>query len=188
VLQDDPTFHGHALNAMGYFAHLAKDDQLATSVERLRSHWAQLRETKAIRGYSVQFADAKTGTRSEMLSDSVLAYAWIYGDTVHADSAHRARTAALGVEERYRAAVPLVCQIMICTINTLDVIRAAAGRGTIELPDMALTDSVVATGKPELAEMRLFQADIDPNTPSPERDEALGYQWPEFRPPATPAS
>lgn len=64
---------------------------------------------------------------------------------MHADPDRIAQTAEHGVVERYKAAVPLVAQLMINTIATLNFIKDLVERGHLALPGEPFDRTVTVT-------------------------------------------
>lgn len=68
------------------------------------------------------------------LNDSALAFAWIYGDVVHADSDRRESGQPFGLVERNRAAVPMVVRLTILAMHTLKLVEICRKNGAV--PDL----------------------------------------------------
>ncbi|MEU8709956.1 hypothetical protein [Streptomyces sp. NPDC048565] len=84
--------------------------------------------------------DTPTGVTAT-LDDLKLALAWIYPDVVHHDTARRQEAAPPGLQERFRAAVPLVAWIMLHTTGPLYKIRDMQSAGTLNpLPPTSLSN------------------------------------------------
>lgn len=81
----------------------------------------------------------------ESMNDRRLAFAWIYGDVVHADSRRRDGAEVFGVEERFHGAVPLVAQLMVLTIRTLEMVAWLHGRKLMPFLHDAFAEDVVVS-------------------------------------------
>ena len=179
ILEGDPAHHGKVTRAIGLLLKDVEDENVHRGLKSITDGWKSLDpDGTDIRGYSLQIANRKTGEKTDALADNVLAFAWIYGDVVHADSERRAKGEPFGVAERYRAAAPLVCQIMVKTINTLTLIQGLSERGLIDLPPDTWT-TAVTTPNPihrERATVHLSEVDSAAMT-TLDIDDELGPEW-----------
>ena len=167
-------------SGLGLLLRGAADDNASANLKELTRRWNLIKpRSQAVRGYSIQSESTLTGAKTPVVADNTLAFAWIYGDVVHADSERRDHGAQFGVTERYRAAVPLVCQIMIQTINSLRFIRGLAGRGIIALPEGTWTTPVTTTETSYRRAGQVYLADWDEDhaTNPPQIGEELGPEW-----------
>ena len=81
-------------------------------------------ETEDLLGYSMQMQDTATETVSPTLTDKKLAYAYIYGDTVHAVIKTAWQRLKISVSSIVlKAAVPIVAGLMATAIMTLNLMR-----------------------------------------------------------------
>ncbi|TIH37373.1 hypothetical protein [Subtercola vilae] len=145
ILQEDSVHYIKVLNALGYFAKDSGDEKLRNALAAIRSDWNRIQpKGKNILGASTQIEDAD-GNKSEFLSDTELAFAYIYGDIVHNDVDRLAATKMHGVKERFKAAAPIVGFIMVLTIATLNVTRNMRTTGLLELPEELFTEDVVVS-------------------------------------------
>ncbi|AQX82336.1 hypothetical protein BWO91_17630 [Plantibacter flavus] len=142
LLETEEVYHRKVMNALGFFARDA-GAELIEKIAALRREWTRIqpRGTNVL-GSSVQM-EHPDGTRSDFLSDTQLAFAWIYGDVVHNDSERLAATEMHGVEGRFKAAAPIVARLMLLTISTLNATRKLRTLGLIELPDALFEAEVV---------------------------------------------
>ena len=172
LLQEDGVHYIKVLNALGYFAKDSPDAKLRNSLAAIRSDWNRIQpKGKDILGASTQIEDAD-GNRSEFLSDTELAFAYIYGDVVHNDLDRLASTKMHGVKERFKAAAPIVCFIMVLAIATLNVTRNMRKAGLLELPEELFTEDVAVTETVFRNEARAWSAPI--GTPLPEEFGGAG--------------
>jgi hypothetical protein len=158
TLSGDPTWYGHALTALGALSN--QDPELVQRARDLRRAW-QHACGSATRGYWVQRI-APTG--SDVTTDRQLAWAWLYGDLVHADP-HTAAIDDLGLEERVLAAVGLMDELVLLTTATLALIEEAQDSGLLDLPN-APFESPVVLGRTE-AEGRAWVVVAPEGTPAP---------------------
>jgi hypothetical protein len=165
LLQEEAVHYIKVLNALGYFAKESADEKLRNALAAIRSDWNRIKPRgKDILGASTQIEDAD-GNKSEFLSDTELAFAYIYGDVVHNDLDRIAATNMHGVKERFKAAAPIVGYIMVLTIATLNVTRNMMKAGLVELPNHLLTDEVVVAETVFRNEARAWSAPL--GTPLP---------------------
>jgi hypothetical protein len=143
--QEDAHFQ-HTLTALGW---LLRDNDRADVTQvlvGLKQGWAEFdSKGRGTLAYAVQTGRVDEEEVSPMISDNVLAFAWIYGDVVHGDAERLAETEQHGVRERYRAAAPLVCRLIMQTTATLHVIEWLIGLGLLTLPDEIFEREVVVT-------------------------------------------
>ncbi|MBP1782775.1 hypothetical protein J3R08_002625 [Micromonospora sp. HB375] len=181
ILNDDPTYYGKALKALGYLLHIAgAPEPVMQNLRGLKAEWTSIQpKGRDVRGYYLQVSKAGSG-EFEQLTDNVLGFAWIYGDVVHADAERLAETRTFGVRERFRAAVPLIAQIMVLTIATLNFIRFLHENGMVSGLDTAFDTEVIVTETNFRAEGRVFLGEPDsPDQPMtiPIAGHELGENW-----------
>lgn len=177
ILQEETAYYAKALNALGFFV---KDDaQLREVVVSLRASWKATGEDQDLSGVFVQRVDPE-GTPSRMTGDRELAYAYIYGDVVHHDQDRLAAVAEFDIDNRFRSAGPLVAQLAVLTMGTLNVVRAAQKRGLLELPENVWESPVVPTRTVfRNATVRVMLAEV--GTVPPEMPEAFDESWTDMR-------
>ena len=169
ILQTDTVYYGKALKALGYF--LRNDDEaFAGNIKALRADWQRLDPSSTDPlGYL-----SRTGKIGDPLGEAVsarsLAYAWLYGDLVHADSIPD-RVGEHGINYRYQAGALLITNIAVMAISTLNLVRAAHSVDLVPIPDEAFTESVLARGSTELSLAHFVMAPVD--TPMAEMEAAL---------------
>jgi hypothetical protein len=183
LLEREAAYHGKVMAALLYFARKdSAPDEYVRRLRNLQKLWGAIKPNgKNLRFYEVhQQQGDEEATR---VSDNELAFAWIYGDVVHADAERRAATERYGVLERFRAAVPVVAIFMLHTIYTLGLIESLVKSGN--LPDLGdVFDQEVVVTESELAvETTVYVAEYDPaNGPpkAPAMDEPFGEGWKPF--------
>lgn len=170
------------MNALLYFAReTGAADNTIVRLKELREHWKVVASQKVSRSaYEVRVKQGQTP--EEALSDHDLAYAWIYGDVVHADTERRQGTHSFGVEERFHAAVPLVARIMVLTIWTLRTLESWHGLRLLPFLHDAFAEDVVVTRQVVVREGPVFVAEyVDGELPvMPALGEEAGSGWTEF--------
>jgi len=183
ILNDEDTYHAKVMNALLYFGRKATLPDADMKVLRAwKKEWAKVNpKGKSLGFYEVRMQ--KRGEAETRISDNSLAFSWIYGDVVHADSARREEGQAYGVEERFRAAVPVVVRLMTLAMVTLTITEQLKTRGV--LPDLSdvFDEAVVVTVEPRELETRVYVAeyDEDGNIPTPPAmDEEFGDGWKPF--------
>lgn len=194
LLQGEAIFHCSVFNAIGFFLQGDGHAGRREHFERLRFAWRAVdpRGT-GLNAYSVQVAPMQDGQpiveAASSLADNELAFAWLYGDVVHHDPERLAATGVAGVRERYRAAAPLVCRVMIHTIATLRFVELLASHGLLPVPPAALKAEVVVTDPVMRQHAQVFLAASDADMPPlPIPGQAPGAGWTHLLPPAGPAA
>lgn len=194
LLQGEEVFHGSVFNAIGFFLQGDGHAGRREHFEQLRAAWRAIdpRGT-GLNAYSVQVAPMQNGQPMaeavSSLADNELAFAWLYGDVVHHDPERLAATGVAGVRERYRAAAPLVCRVMIQTIATLRFVELLASHGLLPVPQAALTAEVVVADPVMRQHAQVFLASFDADIPPlPAPGQAPGAGWTPLLPPAGPAA
>lgn len=96
-------------------------------------------------------------TETEKYSDVVLAYSWLYGDSVHGD---HEKVETLDLLQRFRAAVGFFSGVAVVAIATMNLIRQMVESGVIDLPEEAFTDAVVVTETEIVHEVEVYRTDV----------------------------
>lgn len=157
ILQNDPIYHGKVLNAISYLVGPQHRSSAKPHLDQLRTMWKRINPNSGeIRAYTVQVtrtqtdavAQTQTNETSDPLTADQLAFAWIYGDTIHADAARQAEGKPFGINERYRAASGIVAELIMNTVATLNLVRALQADGRLTLPDEVFELAVIVE-KPE---------------------------------------
>lgn len=191
ILQDEDSHHGKMINALKRFLRGATLPDLpggpgsdpATLVTSLKREWSEFDPIdRTAQAYSVQSSRVSDGRTSAVLADNVLAFAWIYGDVVHADPNRLLETEQHGVRERYRAAAPLVCRLMEMTVATLHAIEWLRHHGLLAvLPDEIFEREVVVTDPTFRQKAAVYTAPVETPMPqeliSPTGLPPLGPEW-----------
>lgn len=183
ILNDEDTFHAKVMNSLLYFGR--KSDLPEEDMKVLREwkkEWAKVNP----KGKTLGFYEVRVqvpGEAETRISDNALAFSWIYGDVVHADSARREEGRVYGVEERFRAAVPVVVRLMTLAMATLTITERLNARGV--LPDLGgvFDEDVVVSEEAHEVETRVYVAEYDENgniPAPPAMDEEFGEGWKPF--------
>ncbi|MCG7415431.1 MULTISPECIES: hypothetical protein [Microbacterium] len=183
ILNTEDTYHAKVMNALLYFAQ--KAGLSATGLESIREMKRQWAKTNP-KGKSLGFYEVRVQMNGEpetRISDNALAFSWIYGDVVHADTERREEGQVFGVEERYRAAVPVVVRLMMLAMVTLTITERLNADGM--LPDLGdvFEEDVVVTETEIAVKTQVFVAEYgeDGKIPEPpEMDQELGEGWVPF--------
>jgi hypothetical protein len=177
ILQNDAIYHAKVMGALG--ALLRGHEQPSTVVRDLRREWkAGDPALTKVRGLCVQQQNTDTGESTAYVSDSELALAWIYGDSIHLDERRLHQVHPFDVDDRYHAAAQLVANLMVLTISTLNFIGIQTNSGTLDLPASVFIDQVLASGTETTETGVLRVAPVD--TPPPSIDEPWPSEWQTF--------
>ncbi|WP_432108008.1 hypothetical protein [Streptomyces sp. AA1529] len=175
LLEGEACGYLKALAGMGYFCRALPVD--SAWVKAARSEW-QVRTGATLAadiGYQVMVCEADSGQSAD-LDDRKLALAWIYGDVVHHDTERRREADPFGLSERFRAAVPLIAWIMICTIELLNYIRVLQPAGVLSLQPDVFEQEVVLKATSWEQKARMYSAPV--GTPAPtDVLSPLGKGW-----------
>lgn len=177
LLKEEDAHFQHTLTALGWM--LRGDDRadVAQVLAGLKQGWAEFDpKGRGTLAYAVQTGRVDDEEVSPMISDNVLAFAWIYGDVVHGDSKRLAETEQHGVRERYRAAAPLVCRLIMQTTATLHVIEWLIGLGLLTLPDELFEREVVVTDPVFREQGQVHMAPVGTKVPESLNGD-LGPEW-----------
>lgn len=184
LLERDSTYFAKAINALLYFAR--EDGAEPTAIDalkELRKEWIGTASEKSPRlTYEVRIKHGEDPEQS--MNDRSLAFAWIYGDVVHADASRRDGADVFGIEERFHGAVPLVAQLMVLTISTVRAIERIHGTKLLPFLHDAFAEDVVVTRQVVEHEGRAWVAeygddDVPPVFPDGLDDEP-GEGWTRF--------
>ena len=99
----------------------------------------------------------QTSESAKQYSDVELAFAWLYGDTMHGD---HDKVETLDIHDRYQAAVGFFAGVAVIAIATLNMIRQFAELGVVELPAEVFTDDVVVTQTEVRHEVDVFHSEV----------------------------
>ena len=179
LLEGEDAHYAKALNALMFFAREdGADATVFKLLKGLRQEWVDTASEKAHRlTYEVRL---KQGEGPEQaIDDRRLAFAWIYGDVVHADPDRREAAHFFGVEERFHAAVPLIAQLMVLTIRTLHTIEWLHGCRLLPFLHDAFAEDVVVTRQVVEVEGQVWTADyVDGKLPHmPPIGDDFGPDW-----------
>lgn len=183
ILQRDPIYYGKVLNAISSLIDPDQRANAARHLEHLRKSWKQVNpQSREIRAYTVQVTEIQTGESSDALTADRLAFAWIYGDSVHADPDRRAEAEVFGIDERYRAAAGIVAELILITIATLNLVRALQAAGLLTIPNAVLEQDVVVQRTEFRQEGEFYLGTPDAALPT-EPGEPPGPDWQKLRGP-----
>jgi hypothetical protein len=159
LLNRDPVYHGKVMNGLKFFLQGAPDD-LQQQHQTIRAGWRLLDlADRGTLGYG-----SKTGLLTEALgefvTDKELAYAWLYGDLVHADDATEDRVHGHDIDARFQAGVLLITNVAVRAIMTLNFLRRLRSAGYVGLEENVFTERVVARPERELAVTKIATAPV----------------------------
>lgn len=175
ILQRDPIHYGKVLTSIGYL--LNEEDRVtaAPTLDGLRKSWNKVASpSDEVGAYSVHVT--QTGGETSVMNADRLAFAWIYGDTIHADPIHQSSAEVFGIQERFRAATGIVAGLIINTIATLNVVLALNEGGRLTITGSVLDRDVVVKTADYRQEVAFYLGEPDAEPPS-RLDEPLGAQW-----------
>ncbi len=183
ILKSEDTYHAKVMNALLYFGQKnSLSDKDMDVLRGWKKEWAKVSpKGKSLGFYEVRFQ--KAGEAETRITDNALAFSWIYGDVIHADSSRRAEGQVYGVDERFRAAIPVVVQVMMLAMATLTITEQLRSHGV--LPDLgdAFDEQVVVADEPRELVTRVYVAEYDENgnlPDPPSMDEDFGEAWKPF--------
>lgn len=164
--------YSKVLNALGYFIR-NENKKLAEGLKSLKADWRRLDpSSEDPLGYISR--KGKVGSPlGDPVSARALAYAWFYGDLVHADHIPE-RVREHDINARYQAGTLLITNIAVRVICTLNLLRVAKKVDLVPIPDEAFKGSVLARSSFELPLVRFVMAPVD--TPSEEMERFLDAQ------------
>lgn len=180
LLQNEDAYHQNTLKALKWLLRGVERKDVLALLGSLKREWSEFdpqgRETLA---YAVQHGSLDEQEPTAAVADNVLAFAWIYGDVVHNDSERLAETTQHGVAERYRAAAPIVCRLIVQTVATLHFIEWLRAQDLITLPQAIFEQQVVVTDPVFREKVAVFMAPAGKGMPPlPLRlGDELGPEW-----------
>jgi hypothetical protein len=181
ILSEEPVYHASVLKAIKALVPQPVAADVAQYLQACKDDWRPYdSKSRDIRGYLMQIEDNDSGEVIE-LSDKVLGFAWIYGDTIHADEARLKETDAFGLEHRFLAAVPIVTGIMATTILTLNLVRALIQAKMLSVPEELLELPVVEHRTEFTYEGAIYSAEVGTAIPESLTDEP-GPEWKVYEP------
>lgn len=178
ILKRDPVHWGKVLNALGLLLRDRPDTTSAMEyLQWLRGQWGGINSgSDAVRAYSVQKGRVDGEGPTSDISDNSLAFAWFYGDVVHADTARRDAARDFTVVDRFEAAVHVVARVAWLTHATLDFIKQLREQGALETDGWVFDEDVVVAVMEITREAKVFVAPVD--TPQPgSLHEGLSGDW-----------
>ena len=180
ILNGEDTYHGTVMKALSYFVNKAGlTGDITGTLAALKQQWSQI-DPHGKEGGHYEVRVQKGDEAESRINDNALAFSWIYGDVVHADTDRREEGRVFGVEERYAAAVPVVVQLMMLAMVTLTTVEWMNANGAF--PDLGdvFEEAVVFTEQELAVETNVFVAPYDENgklPKLPEMGEEYGEGW-----------
>ncbi|NLH91846.1 MAG: hypothetical protein GX481_05240 [Atopobium sp.] len=108
-----------------------------------KSWFSHRYEEKDSERYGVQLIGKDGEPLTDLLSDALLAEAWIYTDAVHADpKGEKAEAQKLSYSDRYRAASSYSCEFASVIVNLLNLVRSLSERSLLKVPDSSWSEPV----------------------------------------------
>lgn len=176
ILQDDPVHYGKLLNALGYLLRNdPPDDEARLFVGHLRKQWNRIdSRSEEIGAYRMEVGPADGSAPPVIASDNTLAFAWFYGDVVHADPDRRRVAADFGIADRFEAAVHVVARVAWLSHVTLDFIEELIAESRIAVTEAVLSEQVTVDATEVVQQGDVYIAKSD--TPPPTGRD-LGPEW-----------
>ena len=111
-------------------------------------------------------------------SNKDLAGSWLYGELLHDDPVRRSIGEPTSIEQRYFAAMKLICSQMIPVVRLLEHIETAHNGGLLGLPDDVFTKSVIVT-TPALPprEVQIYWNEVGVPAPESVDDDLESSGW-----------
>ncbi|MFU8854948.1 hypothetical protein ACNAW0_28860 [Micromonospora sp. SL1-18] len=170
LLQGDPVYHGKVTNALGFFLRAAPDE-LREHLQNIRDGWRPLDPAdRRTLGYESR-AGSLTEAFGELVTDKELAYAWLYGDLVHADDSTEDRIRGHDIDSRFQAGALFITNVAVKSIITLNLLRQAQSDGYVGLEEDVFTERVVARPQRELTLEKFATAPV--GTPTADIEAVL---------------
>lgn len=186
ILQDEPIFYGNVLKDISFTLRHVDDPELARQLQIAKAEWKKVNPRgTSILGYGMQILGADGSGRSRKISDNELAFAWIYGDVLHADQERLATLGVSRITDRYRAAVPIVCRILFCTVATLNLVRSLNHKAHLRLPEEITNRPVVESRTQFVHQAKMYvapAAEGAEGSAMPDLSNDLGPEWELFDP------
>lgn len=105
------------------------------------------------------------------MPDKELAYAWLYGDLVHADDNGDERLHGHDIDARFQAGTLLITNVAVKTITTLNLARFAQSQNYLTLESDVYTERVTARPERDLEVVKFATAPV--GTPISDIEAAL---------------
>lgn len=135
IAQGDDLHFEKAFSALEQLV-VADEDKYRDIRQHVLDEWrTQTERSDRTRAYRMMTVD-------DDVSDVTLAFAWLYGDSIHGDHDKVEKHEVL---DRFRAAVGFFSGVAVVAVATLNLIRQLVELGVVDLPGTAFTDDVVVT-------------------------------------------
>lgn len=180
ILNDEDAYGPKALKAIKWFLRDRSTNRIDQFISEFGALWSQFdANSKDAQAYMSQRWAVDGSEPITNVSDNVLAFAWLYGDVVHADSERLAAVQPWGVRERFRAAAPLICRLIETTVMTLNFIRWLSAQSLIQLDQDVFSREVVFGDEPFVESGKVMMAPVDTPMPEPGSGD-FGAGWEEL--------
>lgn len=119
---------------------LLSEDE-AETLKTAKSWFSHRYEKKDSECYRIQLMGKDGEPLTDLLSDALLADAWIYTDAIHTDpKGKKAEARKLSYSDRYRAASSYFCEFASVIVSLLNLIRTLSERNLLQVPDSAWSE------------------------------------------------
>lgn len=144
IVKSEPIYLPKILKAIYLQAPSESLSEDETGTLKTAESWFSHRyEEKDSERYRVQLMGKDGEPLTDLLSDALLADAWIYTDAVHADpKGKKAEARKLSYSDRYRAASSFYCEFAIVVIRLLNLVRSLSEKGLLQVQDSAWNEPV----------------------------------------------
>ena len=144
IVKSEPIYLSKILDAIGAQTSSESLSENETEVLKTTKSWFSRRyEGKDSKRYGVQLIGENGEPLTDLLSDALLAEAWIYTDAVHADpEGKKAEAQKLNYSDRYRAASSYFCEFASIIVNLLNLVRLLSEKSLLKVPDSCWSEPV----------------------------------------------
>lgn len=159
LLSDEPCYYASVIKDLGLLLD-ENHPERAKLTDRRKLWVARLEpvhrdsDSGAITLMPTALVDGKVKT----VNGAVLAFDWLYGDTIHHDPERRSEAQGFSIRIRFMYAVSLVAFVIVQSISLLDLITALSEEGAIAIDKSVFSeDVVVPTGRVQFGVSGLTQ-------------------------------
>ena len=144
IVKSEPIYLLKILNAIcAQVPSESLSENEAEVLQTTRSWFSHRYEKKDSERYGVQLIGKDGEPLTDLLSDALLAEAWIYTDAVHADpKGEKAAARKLSYSDRYRAASSYSCEFASVIVDLLNLVCSLSERNLLQVPDSAWSEPV----------------------------------------------
>ncbi|WNV82897.1 hypothetical protein [Umezawaea sp. Da 62-37] len=151
TLASEPIYYEKVIEALERL--LAAAPEVTTEqrerLDELRAGWIATVSGRQVQAYAMQSVNLDGTGATGLVSDTQLAFGWMYADLVHADPKSEKKDAlGFSLRERYAAAVSVFSRLAALTVETLRLVKELHDDGVVVVDEqMWTTDVVVAASE-----------------------------------------